>query len=46
MNGIAGMEPDKLDDNLQVLFKEILKLPKAKVILSLNMNLCDFIQIL
>jgi hypothetical protein len=31
MNGIAGMEPDKLDDNLQVLFKEILKLPKAKV---------------
>lgn len=31
MNGIAGMEPDKLNDNLQVLFDEILKLPKAKV---------------
>lgn len=30
MNGIAGMEPDKLTDNLQPLFKEILKLPKAK----------------
>eukprot|EP01038_Epipyxis_sp_PR26KG_P006603 gene6603-9070_t len=31
MNGIAGLEPDKLGPNLQDLFKEILKLPTAKV---------------
>ena len=31
MNGIAGIEPDKLTENLQPLFQEILKLPKAKV---------------
>jgi GTP-binding protein len=31
MNGIAGMQPDALTDNLQPLFTEILKLPKAKV---------------
>lgn len=31
MNGIAGLEPDHLSDNLQPLFKEILKLPKAIV---------------
>jgi GTP-binding protein len=31
MNGIAGMEPDKLQENLQPLFHEILKLPKAQV---------------
>ena len=29
MNGIAGIEPDKLTDNLQPLFDEILKLPAA-----------------
>ena len=31
MNGIAGIEPDKLTENLQPLFQEILKLPKAQV---------------
>ena len=31
LQGIAGLEPDKLTDNLTILFDEILKLPKAKV---------------
>ena len=31
MNGIAGHSPDKITDNLQPLFQEILKLPRAKV---------------
>lgn len=31
MNGIAGLEPNNLSDNLQPLFREILKLPLAKV---------------
>ena len=31
MNGIAGMEPNNLSPNLEPLFKEILKLPKAVV---------------
>ena len=38
MNGIAGIEPDKLTENLQPLFQEILKLPKAQV--SLNLMRC------
>ena len=29
IQGIAGNEPDKLDSNLQPLFKEIIKLPKV-----------------
>lgn len=39
MNGIAGAEPDQLTDNLQPLFKEILKLPKAKVDESLPLQM-------
>lgn len=39
MNGIAGIEPDKLTENLQPLFQEILKLPKAQV----NIHLCSII---
>jgi len=31
MNGIAGNSPDALQDNLEAVFKEILKLPPAKV---------------
>lgn len=31
LNGMAGLEPDKLDSNLQVLFEKIMELPKAKV---------------
>jgi len=31
MNGIAGMEPDKLSTNLLPLFDTILRIPKAKV---------------
>ena len=31
MNGISGLAPDNLSDNLQPLFKEILKLPMANV---------------
>lgn len=31
MNGIAGNEPEALESDLKPLFKEILKLPKAKV---------------
>merc|ERR1719502_1295389 len=31
MNGIAGMTPDDIKDNLQPLFQEITKLPCAKV---------------
>lgn len=31
MNGISGLEPDNLSDNLTPLFDEILKLPKATV---------------
>jgi GTP-binding protein len=31
MNGIAGNSPDALQDNLEPVFKEILKLPPAKV---------------
>ena len=38
MNGIAGIEPDKLTENLQPLFQEILKLPKAQV--SFNLMCC------
>jgi GTP-binding protein len=30
IQGIAGQEPDKLESNLQPLFKEIIKLPKVK----------------
>jgi len=31
MNGIAGHTPETITDNLQPLFQEILKLPRAKV---------------
>jgi len=31
MQGISGMAPDQLTDNLQPLFREILKLPQAQV---------------
>mmetsp|Transcript_28862 Transcript_28862/g.31504 ORF Transcript_28862/g.31504 Transcript_28862/m.31504 type:complete len:650 (-) Transcript_28862:177-2126(-) len=31
INGIAGLEPHQLNDNLTILFDEILKLPKAVV---------------
>lgn len=31
INGVAGLEPNKLDENLTPLFDEILKLPKAVV---------------
>lgn len=31
INGIAGLDPNNLSSNLQPLFEEILKVPKAKV---------------
>jgi GTP-binding protein len=39
MTGVAGMDYKKLDSNLNILFKEILKLPKAKADLAQPLQL-------